>query len=141
MNTQFKINRFRLLKILGIFLFGGLLYSCASIEAQNVTDKEQLLSAAGFTIKLADTPDKLAHLKTLTQHKLITHSKDGKNYFVFADATTCQCVYVGNDAAYSKFQSLQVQQNIANEQQMSAEMNEDAAMNWGMWGPGPWGFY
>ena len=49
---------------------------------------------------------------------------------------TCQCVYIGKDANYQSFQQLQVQKNIAHEQQMTAEMNQDNALNWGMWGPG-----
>jgi hypothetical protein len=126
----------RLLKGISIAILSGFLMSCAAIKAQNVEDKEQLLAAAGFKLQLADTPEKLAHLKTLTQQKIVMHEKDGKNYYVYADATTCQCLYIGQDSNYQSFQQLQIQKNIAQEQQMSAEMNENAAMNWGMWGPG-----
>jgi hypothetical protein len=126
----------RLLKGVSIAILIGFLISCAAIKAQNAEDKEQLLAAAGFKMQLADTPGKLAHLKTLTQQKIVTHEKDGKNYYVYADATTCQCLYIGQDSNYQNFQQLQIQKNIAQEQQMSAEMNENAAMNWGMWGPG-----
>jgi len=126
----------RLLKDLSIAILSGFLISCAAIKAQNAEDKEQLLAAAGFKMQLADTPEKLAHLKTLTQQKIVTHEKDGKNYYVYADATTCQCLYIGQDSNYQNFQQLQLQKNIAQEQQMSAEMNENASMNWGMWGPG-----
>lgn len=142
-------TRLRFLRILGILSFASLLSSCAAIEAQNVADKEQLLAAAGFTMKLADTPAKLEHLQQQVQHKVIAYAKNGKNYFVYADATDCKCLYVGDDSAYTKFQRLQVQQNIASEQQMTAEMNQNAEMNWGMggagpwgmWGAGPWGYY
>lgn len=125
-----------LLKGVSIALFSVFLTACASIEAQNTEDKEQLLAAAGFKMQMANTPEKMAHLKTLTQHKIVTHEKDGKNYYVYADAKTCQCVYIGEDANYQSFQQLQVQKNIAQDQQMTAEMNQDNAMNWGMWGPG-----
>jgi hypothetical protein len=131
----------RLLKVSGILLLGGLLYSCAAMEAQKVADKEQILAAAGFKMKPADTPAKLAHVQSLVQNKITRFTKNGKNFFVYADAKDCQCIYAGDDAAYSKFQGLQVQQNIADQEQMTAEMNQDAEMNWGMWGPGPWGFY
>jgi len=143
MKTTLRISR-----ILGIALSGSLVYSCAAIEAQNVADKEQMLAAAGFTMKLADTPDKFAHLQQQVQHKLTAYTKGGETYFVYADATDCECLYVGDNSAYAKFQSLQVQQNLASEQQMTAEMNQNAAMNWemgggpwGMWGAGPWGYY
>lgn len=131
----------RFVKILSVLSFGSLLYACAAIETQNIDDKEQMLAAAGFTMKLADTPDKIAHLQQQVQHKIIAYAKNGETYFVYADATDCGCLYVGDNAAYAKFQELQVRQNIANEQQMAAEMNQDAAMDWGMWGFGPWGYY
>ena len=126
----------RLLKGVSIALVSILLTACAAMKAEEATSKEQLLAAAGFKMQLADTPEKLAHLKTLTQKKIVVHEKDGINYYVYADATTCQCVYIGQDANYQKFQQLQAQKNIAEEQQMTAEMNENAAMNWGIWGPG-----
>jgi hypothetical protein len=140
MNNNSTIN-LRLLKGVSIAILSGFLISCAAIKAQNAEDKEQLLAAAGFKMQLADTPEKLAHLKTLTQQKIVTHEKDGKNYYIYADATTCQCLYIGQDSNYQNFQQLQIQKNIAQEQQMSAEMNENAAMNWGIWGPGYGGFY
>ena len=126
----------RLLKGVSIALIGALFTACAAMKAEEATSKEQLLAAAGFKMQLANTPEKLAHLKTLTQQKIVVHEKDGINYYVYADATTCQCVYIGQDANYQNFQQLQVQKNIAQEQQMTAEMNEDSAMNWGMCGPG-----
>ena len=111
------------------------------MEASEARQTEQLLAAAGFKVKLADAPDKLAHAQTLTQHKLVPHEKDGQVYYVYADATTCKCVYWGNEDAYQRYQQLAVQQEIADEQRMAAQMNENAAMNWGMWGPGPWWAY
>jgi hypothetical protein len=128
--------KLRLLKGIGIALLSGFLISCAAINAQNIEDKEELLAAAGFKIQLADTPEKLAHLKTLTQQKIVTHEKDGKNYYVYADATTCQCLYIGQDSDYQSFQQLQIQKQIAHDEKMSAEMNENATMDWNIWGPG-----
>ena len=119
-----------------VFLAG-----CASMEASETAQTENMLAAANFRIKLADTPEKMAHLKTLTQHKLVPHEKDGQVYYVYADATTCQCVYWGDEAAYQRYQQFAVQQQIADEQRMAAQMNQNAAMNWGMWGPGPWWAY
>lgn len=118
------------------------LAGCAAVQAiqkSEATDKEQLLTAAGFKVRLADTPEKLAHLKTLTQRKLISHPRDGKVYYVYADALACKCLYIGNEEAYQRYQQMVIQQRIADEQRMTAEMNWDAQMNWGMWGPwDPW---
>lgn len=141
-NREYKTMKtsVRFVKILGTLSFGSLLYACAAIETQNIDAQEQMLAAAGFTMKLADTPAKIAHLQQQVQHKIIAHTKNEETYFVYADATDCGCLYVGDNSAYTKFQALQVQQNIASEQQMAAEMNQDAAMDWGMWGFGPWGY-
>jgi len=114
-----------MITVLGIALAG-----CAAIEKSKATDTEQLLAAAGFKMKLADTPAKLAHLKTLTQLKVVPHDRNGKMYYVYADAAYCQCLYAGNQEAYQRYENLIVTQNIA-------QMNEAASMDWGMWGP--WG--
>ncbi len=113
------------------------LTGCAAIQKQDASQTEQLLSAAGFQMKLADNPQKLAHLQTLTPLKLVPHSRDGQVYYVYADPQFCNCLYAGDQAAYQRYQQLAVAQNIAKDQMMAAQMNEDAAMNWGMWGP--WG--
>ena len=114
-----------MITVLGIALAG-----CAAIEKSKATDTEQLLAAAGFKMKLAETPAKLAHLKTLTQLKVVPHDRNGKMYYVYADAAYCQCLYAGNQEAYQRYENLIVTQNIA-------QMNEAASMDWGMWGP--WG--
>ena len=38
--------------------------------------------------------------------------------YVYADATACKCIYVGDEAAYERYRELAVQQRIANEQQI-----------------------
>ncbi len=120
--------------------FGFGLTACAAIQNQNAIETERLLAASGFQMRLADTPEKLAHLKTLTQRRLVPHQHGGNIYYVYADATSCQCIYVGNEKAYGRYQKLALQKKIADEQRMAAEMNENASMNWGLWGPwGPWG--
>ena len=109
--------------VLGIVLAG-----CAAMQKSETTDTEQMLAAAGFNMRPADTPAKLAHLQSLTQRKLISHDRDGKVYFVFADADFCKCLYAGNQENYQSYESLSVKKNIA-------EMNEAAPMNWDLWGP------
>jgi hypothetical protein len=99
---------------------------------------EPLLSAAGFRMKLADTPEKMDHLKTLPALKLVPHQKDGKTFYGYADPYACKCLYVGDQAAYQAYQKLAVQKQIATEQRQAAMMNEDAASDWamgGFWGP------
>ena len=78
-------------------------------------------------------------MQTLTQRKIISHQRGGKVYYVYADALACKCMYIGNEAAYQRYQQLLVERQIAAQQRLAAEMNMDAAINWGMWGPwDPW---
>ena len=114
---------------LGIALAG-----CAGMQNKKAIQVERLLAASGFQMKLADTPQKLAHLKTLTQRKLVPHQRDGKVHYVYADATLCQCLYVGSEKAYQRYQDLALKKKLADEQRDAAEMNEAEEMNWGMWG-------
>jgi hypothetical protein len=107
---------------------------CAGVGVQ---DKESMLSAANFTMKKATTPAQLANLKAMPQNQIVVHVKNGNNVYVYADAAQCQCVYVGNEAAYQNYQQIRIAKNIANEQLMAAQMNQDAMMDWGAWGP--WG--
>ena len=106
---------------------------CAEIQESNAIATERELAAAGFQMKFATTPEQLAKAQALPQHKLTpTPGPNGENRFVYADATDCKCVYVGTDAAYDRYQNLQVKQRIA-------ENEEAASMNWGAWGAwGPW---
>lgn len=117
-----------------LFILAG---GCATMQKQKAEKTEQLLAAAGFHMQLADTPEKVAHLNKLPQHKLFPQERDGKIYYVYADAISCQCLYVGNQANYQEFEKLAVQERIAEDQQIAAEMDENAAMDWSMWGP--WG--
>lgn len=103
---------------------------CASQQAKST---ESLLAASGFDVRYADTPEKLTHLEQLTQRKLVEHSRDGKPAYVYADAKGCKCLYAGDEKDYQQYQKTMVKEQIANQQTMAAEMNQDAAMNWGMW--------
>jgi membrane-bound lytic murein transglycosylase len=116
--------------ILAVAILFAALAGCASVKKSNATDTENLLAASGFRMKQADTPEKLEHLKTLTQRKVVPQDRNGTTYYIYADAEFCKCLYAGNEEAYQKFRNLSEKQNIA-------EMNENAAMDWGMWGPWP----
>ena len=131
----------RLRFVVVVASFGIVVAGCKMIEKRNARDTEQLLSATGFKMKLANTPEKRAHLETLTQRKLVPHERDDETYYVYSDDLECNCLYVGNEKAYQEYQKLKVKQEIADEQALAASMNEGAAMNWGLWGPPMGGFY
>ena len=93
-----------------------------------VQNKEDMLAAAGFTLVPANTPQRQASLTSLPPHKFIHHgARNNAVVFIYADPTICDCLYVGNQAAYDRYRQNVFAQNIANEQQMTAQINE---LNW-----------
>lgn len=119
------------LYLLGIatlmFVAGG----CATTK-----QTENLLSAAGFKVVPATTPQQQTHLKTLPPHKVTQVQRDGKIYFVYPDAAQ-QVLYVGQDAQFQQYQKLRLQNQMAQEQLEAAELNSDPAWGtWGAWGGG-----
>jgi hypothetical protein len=104
---------------------------------QNVTRMEDLMIKAGFQVRRADTPERQAHLATLTPRRLVRHDRDGTPHYVFADPQGCQCVYVGNEPAYQRYRALAQQSQAAAVQQL-ADANSDAVMRWGIWDPFFW---
>ena len=67
---------------------------CASPQ-QQVAQKENLLAAAGFQVKVADTPQRLAAMKSLPPNKFVTRVVNGQPIYQYADPLVCQCVYFG----------------------------------------------
>jgi hypothetical protein len=114
-------------KVVMLALIAALpLAGCAAIQRSEAQDKEQLLAAAGFQAKPADTPEKVANLKTMPPRKLVSQAKDGKFVYAYADPDYCQCLYVVGPTEYSAYQRLAAQKEIA----------EEAAIDVGHWGPG-----
>ncbi len=112
-----------------------LLPACTYIEKQEASDTEATLAAAGFVMKPADTPEKMARLKAMPARTIVTRTKDGAPVYLYADPDFCQCLYAGGPDQYARYQRLALEKQIAAERVEAAEMNEDAAMDWGLWGP------
>ena len=112
--------------------FGLALAGCQSMP-QAVQQKEDLLSAAGFTPQPANTPQRLAAMKKLPPNKFVQQTNNSQMVYVYADPIVCQCVYFGNQAAYAQYRQMVFQQRLANEQQMTAVMAQDS-FDFGPWG-------
>jgi hypothetical protein len=113
------------------------LAGCATIEKQETKSTEQLLSASGFDIQPADTPEKLASLQAMKQNKLLRRqTKDGALQFLYADAAVCRCLYVGDQQDYQRYQKLAVQQQIAiADQEAALDASLDSPWAYGWWVP------
>jgi len=121
----------------GLFLVGiGALAACQT-QQQIVTAHEDNLTAAGFIIRPANTPERKAMLARLPPHHFVKQEKGDSIHYVYADPLVCGCLYVGSQQAYSQYKRDQQQQHLADEQQMTADSYSDAAWNWNAWGP--WG--
>ena len=79
--------------------------SFALAQQQVIVVPNNMFTAAGFVVKYATTPEKRAILKSLPPDKLVTRTKNGKLYYVYADPEGCNCAYVGTPEAYAAYQN------------------------------------
>ena len=115
------------------------LSACVTVGAQ---EKEGQLAAAGFVRLPADTPQRVAKLQALPQNTIVVAQRKGHNVYIYADAAGCGCAFIGNDAAYQQYQQIRTANNIAQMQETTAILNQEAAMDWGgAWGPYAPGWY
>ena len=132
--------RLVILIILGSWFFAG----CAETPRQRAHRLEPMLSAAGFHMVPADSPQRQQELASHTPLKMRYYFINGNPHYWFADPYVCNCVYVGREAEYQKYQRLKLQQQMVEREQAAAAMNENAAeaeqFNWMGWPPSPF-FY
>lgn len=106
--------------------------ACATPQ-QRAENREDLLAAAGFTVRPANTPARVASLRSLPPNRLVQQNRDGAVSYVYADPLICACLYVGDQAAYGRYRQEVFQRRLADEQAMTAQMNQTN------WDYGPWG--
>ncbi len=120
---------------------------CAAVAAcqnpqQVIGNKEDMMAAAGFKFVPANTPARQAAFRNLPAHKFSREIKNGQVFYVYPDPTVCVCLYVGNQSAYARYQANVFQKNLADEQQMTANINSMNDWDWGPWGGYPYpGWY
>jgi hypothetical protein len=76
-----------------------------ALAQQTIVIPDNLFTQAGFVVKYATTPEKSAILRSLPPDKLVTRRKDGRLYYVYADAARCNCAYVGTPQAYAAYRN------------------------------------
>ena len=109
------------------------LTGCAALRAQDMRATERMLGAAGFQMKAADTPEKVAHLQALTPGKIIRYEQNGQASYVYVDRNVCRCLYAGTEQQYRAYRTLARQQTIADESKVVEEESSDAR-GYGIWG-------
>jgi hypothetical protein len=128
------LERSRIVVALALLAFAT---GCATTSPPS----ENLLAAAGFQQRTADTPKKQQLLNSLPKNQLSLITWKGKTYYVQPDATSPNIAWVGRAQEYQAYQQLRLAKQLSNENLMAAQMNQDAMYSWGgAWGPGFYGY-
>lgn len=108
-----------------------MLSSCASWDASG---QEQLLSAAGFSMKQPETAKQQEIYNSMESYKLVSGTVNGRLLFAYKNPKRGM-VYVGGEPQYQEYQRLALQRRVAQQNYMAAQMNQQLMMSWGHWGP------
>jgi hypothetical protein len=124
------------LALTALLTLGG----CAWINSLSANSTEQTLAAAGFQVRMADTPERQSMLQSLPPYQVTMKPHGNSVVYVYADPKKNMAM-IGGPAEYQKYQQLNIQQNVAADQVAAAQMNEMAASEFdydSMWGPLWW---
>ena len=136
-------HNFTRFSLIGAFALLAMAVGCTSLQTQTQS-KENLLIAAGFKVISPHTAAQQQKLQALPPDHVTLVQIVGKTYYVFPDAANNQA-YVGGPKQYQAYKQLRLANKLANENLESAEIYQDASMNWGAWGgwggPGWMGWY
>ena len=89
------------LRLLVVFVFG--LFGDPAV-AQEGTDMR--LVDAGFIMRPADTPEKLARLKRVPPRKFVRRKTEAGHYYIYADPDYCKCVLLGDQRAMRTYRDM-----------------------------------
>src|SRR6058998_2785400 len=105
---------------------------CAEMQSANTTS---LLTAAGFRARTPQTPRQQQIYAALPPYQVERATVKGHVFYVYKDEKA-GVAYVGREPEYQRYHELAVQQQIAQNYYMAAEMDRAAAFGWyGAWGP------
>src|SRR6266536_3187005 len=116
-----------------------LLAGCATTQS-STQNRESMLVAAGFKVITPKTAAQQQKLQALPPDKVTMIQKNGKTYYVFPDPTNNRA-YIGRPKEYQAYQQLRATNKLATENLETAQMYQDAEMQWSLWGGGEgvWG--
>jgi hypothetical protein len=105
---------------------------CAEVGSGNTTS---LLTAAGFRVHTPQTPKQQQIYAALPPYHVERATVQGHVFYVYKDEKA-GVAYIGREHEYQRYHELAVQQQIAQNYYMAAEMDRAAAYGWyGAWGP------
>jgi hypothetical protein len=110
-----------------------LLVGCAEMQSGNTTS---LLSAAGFHAMTPQTPQQQQIYAALPPYQVQRATVPGKGVFYVYKDEKAGIAYVGREREYQSYKQLCIQQQIAQNYYMAAQMDTVYARGWyGAWGP------
>ena len=118
--------------MIGATMLLALMAGCATTTT-STQDTASMLVAAGFKTITPKTAAQQQKLQQLQTGQVATIQKNGRTYYIVADPHQ-NLVYVGGPHEYQAYQQLRAQRQLTQENLQTAEMYQDAAMQWGAWG-------
>jgi hypothetical protein len=93
---------------------------------------ENILIAAGFKLVAAETPQQEQKLKSLPTDKITLTHRNGKTYYVFPDPVHDR-IYLGTPKEYQNYQQILLDNQIADQNRVNAEMGQADGSDWESW--------
>jgi hypothetical protein len=110
----------------------SLLFGCATTQT-STQNRESMLAASGFKEITPKTAAQKQKLQNLPPGKVTMIQKAGKTYYIFPDPGH-NMAYVGGPKQYRQYQQLRTDNRLAKESLETADVYQDAAMQWSLWG-------
>ena len=92
--------------MLGLSLVGFVVQGAHAQTKPQQQSLDRNLEIAGFVMREANTPQRMARLKTIPSHRFVSRTRDGQRYYLYADPTDCRCVFVGGQKAFDTFKAM-----------------------------------
>ena len=115
----------------------ALLIGCAT--QSSTQNRESMLVASGFKVITPKTAAQKQKLQGLPAGKVTMIQKKGKTYYIFPDPAHNRA-YVGRPREYQTYLQMRADNKLAKESLETAEMYQDASMQWSVWGGWDAGF-
>lgn len=113
-----------------------LLIALTACQSSGILQQETALSAAGFSVRIADSAERQAMLNRLPPNTFVRRVNGNDIHYVYADPVVCGCLYIGTQRDFALYASNQ-RLDAAQAQRIAFLNYDDAAWNWDAWGP--WG--
>jgi len=118
--------------MIGATMLLALMAGCATTTT-STQGTASMLVAAGFKTITPKTAAQQQKLQQLQTGQVATIQKNGRTYYIVADPPQ-NLVYVGGPHEYQAYQQMRAQRQLAQENLQTAEVYQDAAMQWDTWG-------